>query len=98
MVTSSRPSPATGSKISNSVDAGLTSCAPTALRAIGPSEPDNSTQYCCGAKSFIFGTVVTSFGALLLATPISIAIALFLTELAPRWIRSVVGPLVELLA
>jgi phosphate transport system permease protein len=51
-----------------------------------------------GARSFIFGTAVTSFGALLLATPISIAIALFLTELAPRWIRSVVGPLVELLA
>ena len=51
-----------------------------------------------GAKSFIYGTAVTSFGALLLATPISIAIALFLTELAPRWIRSVVGPLVELLA
>ena len=44
-----------------------------------------------GAKSFIFGTVVTSFGALLLATPISIAIALFLSELAPRWIRAVVG-------
>jgi phosphate transport system permease protein len=51
-----------------------------------------------GARSFIFGTAVTSFGALLLATPISIAIALFLTELAPRWIRSVIGPLVELLA
>jgi phosphate transport system permease protein len=51
-----------------------------------------------GARSFIFGTAVTSFGALLLATPISIAIALFLTELAPGWIRSVVGPLVELLA
>jgi phosphate transport system permease protein len=51
-----------------------------------------------GARSFIYGTAVTSFGALLIATPISIAIALFLTELAPRWIRSVVGPLVELLA
>ena len=51
-----------------------------------------------GARSFIYGTAVTSFGALLLATPISIAIALFLTELAPRWIRTVVGPLVELLA
>ena len=52
-----------------------------------------------GAKSFIFGTVVTSFGALLLATPISLAIALFLSELAPRldplaWS----APLVELLA
>jgi phosphate transport system permease protein len=51
-----------------------------------------------GAKSFIFGTAVTSLGALLLATPISLAIALFLSELAPRWIRSVVAPLVELLA
>jgi phosphate transport system permease protein len=43
-----------------------------------------------GARSFIFGTMVTSFGALLLATPISLAIALFLTELAPRWIRQIV--------
>src|SRR6476659_4711786 len=51
-----------------------------------------------GAKSFIFGTVVTSLGALLLATPISLAIALFLSELAPRWIRAAVAPLVELLA
>jgi phosphate transport system permease protein len=51
-----------------------------------------------GARSFIFGTAVTSFGALILATPISIAIALFLTELAPRWLRTVVAPLVELLA
>jgi phosphate transport system permease protein len=44
-----------------------------------------------GAATFIFGTAVTSFAALLLATPISIAIALFLTELAPRGVRSVVG-------
>jgi len=51
-----------------------------------------------GAKSFIYGTAVTSFGALLLATPISLAIALFLSELAPRWIRRIVAPLVELLA
>jgi len=51
-----------------------------------------------GAKSFIYGTVVTSLGALLIATPISLAIALFLTELAPRWIKSVVAPLIELLA
>ena len=51
-----------------------------------------------GAATFIFGTAVTSFGALLLATPISIAIALFLTELAPRGVRAVVGPLVEMLA
>jgi phosphate transport system permease protein len=51
-----------------------------------------------GAASFIFGTAVTSFGALLLATPISIAIALFLTELAPRGVRAAVGVLVDMLA
>jgi phosphate transport system permease protein len=51
-----------------------------------------------GAATFIFGTAVTSFAALLLATPISIAIALFLTELAPRGVRSVVGVLVDMLA
>jgi phosphate transport system permease protein len=51
-----------------------------------------------GAADYIFGTVVSSFGALLLATPISIAIALFLTELAPRSSRTPIGTMVELLA
>ena len=36
-----------------------------------------------GAADFIFGTAVSSFGALLLATPLSIAIALFLTSWPP---------------
>jgi len=51
-----------------------------------------------GAGVFIFGTALTSFFALLVAGPIAIAIALFLTELAPAWIRSPVGALVEMLA
>jgi phosphate transport system permease protein len=51
-----------------------------------------------GALDFIYGTAVTAFVALLIATPLSIAIALFLTELAPRWIRGPVGTLIELLA
>lgn len=51
-----------------------------------------------GAGSLLFGTAVTSAFALLLGAPIAIAIGLFLTLLAPRGIRSVVGPLVELLA
>jgi phosphate transport system permease protein len=51
-----------------------------------------------GAATFLFGTALTSFGALLLAAPISIAIALFLTELAPRWLRGPIGALVEMLA
>jgi phosphate transport system permease protein len=51
-----------------------------------------------GAANFLFGTAVTSFGALLLATPLALGIALFLTELAPRWIRGPVTALVETLA
>jgi phosphate transport system permease protein len=51
-----------------------------------------------GAAQFIYGTVVSAFGALLLATPLSIAIALFLTELAPRASRTPISTLVELLA
>lgn len=51
-----------------------------------------------GAISFIFGTAVTSFIALLIATPLAIGIALYLTELAPRFLREVIGALVEMLA
>jgi len=51
-----------------------------------------------GALQFIFGTAVTSFIALLIAAPLSIAIALFLTELAPRFMRNTIGALVEMLA
>ena len=51
-----------------------------------------------GAGDFIVGTVVSSFLALVLAAPISIAIALFLTELAPRYLRGPIALLVEMLA
>jgi phosphate transport system permease protein len=52
-----------------------------------------------GAGSFLFGTAVTSISALILATPIALGIALFLSELAPRgWIRGPVTALVETLA
>ena len=51
-----------------------------------------------GALTFIYGTVVTAFIALLLATPLSIAIALFLTEIAPRRVAAPIATMVELLA
>jgi len=51
-----------------------------------------------GALTFIYGTVVTALIALLLATPLSIAIALFLTEIAPRRLASPIATMVELLA
>ena len=51
-----------------------------------------------GAANLIFGTIVTSIGALILATPLALGVALFLTELAPGWIRGPVTALVETLA
>jgi len=51
-----------------------------------------------GALDFIYGTALTSFLAVLVAAPLAIGIALFLSELAPRAVRGVVGTLVELLA
>src|SRR6266536_1519781 len=51
-----------------------------------------------GALDFLFGTAVTSFAAVLIAGPLAIAIALFLTELAPPAVRGVIGSLVEMLA
>ena len=51
-----------------------------------------------GALDFIYGTALTSAVALLFAAPISIAIGLYLSELAPAGVRGVVGSLIEMLA
>ena len=51
-----------------------------------------------GAGAFLYGTVITSISALVIATPIAIGIALFLSELAPPGIRAPVTALVETLA
>jgi phosphate transport system permease protein len=51
-----------------------------------------------GARDLIIGTVVTSFGAVLIAAPLSVAIGLFLSELAPPAVRTPVGTLIDMLA
>ena len=51
-----------------------------------------------GALPFIYGTVVSSLIALLIAVPLSIATAAYLTELAPLWIRQPLVSLIEMLA
>lgn len=51
-----------------------------------------------GALPFIYGTLLTSLMALLMATPVSIGVAVFLTELAPRRVSRAIGFLVEMLA
>ncbi len=51
-----------------------------------------------GALAPIYGTLVTSFIAMLIAVPFGLLIALFLTELCPMWLRRPIGIAVELLA
>src|SRR5215475_6481514 len=51
-----------------------------------------------GALPFIYGTAVSSLIALIIAVPLSIATALYLTELAPLWIRQPLVSLIEMLA
>jgi phosphate transport system permease protein len=51
-----------------------------------------------GALAAIYGTLITSLIALLIAIPVSLGIAVFLTELAPVWLKRPVGIAIELLA
>lgn len=51
-----------------------------------------------GGLSMIYGTLVTSVLALLIAVPVSFGIALFLTELSPAWLKRPLGTAIELLA
>ncbi|HKI94179.1 MAG TPA: phosphate ABC transporter permease subunit PstC [Gemmatimonadales bacterium] len=51
-----------------------------------------------GAAPMIFGTLLSSFIALVIAVPLAVGVAIFLTEFAPKWTRGPVATLVELLA
>ena len=58
----------------------------------------DATNGVFGAGTFLVGTAITSAIALLIGGPFAIAIALYLSELAPRGVRGVIGTLVEMLA
>src|SRR4029434_2867309 len=51
-----------------------------------------------GGLVMIYGTLMTSLIALVIAVPVSFGIALFLTELSPRWLKRPLGTAIELLA
>jgi phosphate transport system permease protein len=55
-------------------------------------------QQVFGAAVSVYGTLITSVVALILAVPLAFGIAYYLTELAPTWLRRPVGAAVELLA
>src|SRR5689334_13121004 len=67
------------------------------LRFIWTSDWD-PVQEQFGALVPIFGTLVTSFIAMLIGVPVSFGIALFLTELSPVWLKRPLGTAIELLA
>jgi phosphate transport system permease protein len=73
-----------------------------ALRQFGfgflTSERWNPVTENFGALAPIYGTLVTSLIAMLIAVPVGLMIAFFLTELCPQWLRRPVGIAIELLA
>ena len=73
-----------------------------AFRAFGVSflveERWNPVTDRFGALAPIYGTLITSFIAVLLAVPVGLLIAVFLTELCPMWLRRPIGIAIELLA
>src|SRR5512137_2144513 len=73
-----------------------------ALRTFGVSflyeEVWNPVTEKFGAIAPMYGTIVTSLIAMLIAVPVGLFIALFLTELCPMWLRRPIGIAIELLA
>jgi phosphate transport system permease protein len=73
-----------------------------AIRAFGfgflASERWNPVTENFGALAPIYGTLVTSLIAMLIAVPLGLLIAMFLTELCPPWLRRPIGIAIELLA
>ncbi|HXM85745.1 MAG TPA: phosphate ABC transporter permease subunit PstC [Stellaceae bacterium] len=84
------------------VIASLASGSIPAFRAFGLgflfSESWNPVKDTFGALPAIYGTLVTSFIAMILAVPLAFGVAIFLTELCPPVLRRPIGTLIELLA
>src|SRR5918911_497750 len=70
----------------------------TGLRQFVANSTWDATRDVFGAAPYIYGTLVTSAVALVLAVPVSIGLALFLTEMAPSALRSIVSFPIALLA
>ena len=51
-----------------------------------------------GLRSLIFGTLMVTFGAIVIAVPMGVVTAVYLGEIAPNWQREILKPLIEVLA
>jgi len=63
-----------------------------------PADADKLVGDLYGALPFVYGTLVTSAIALILAVPLGVGAAIFLAEIAPRWISAPLSFLIEMLA
>jgi phosphate transport system permease protein len=63
---------------------------------ISPTWDPTNTTPVFGLLPFIGGTVVVTVVALLISTPLSVGLALFLSEVAPQWARAIVQPALEI--
>ncbi|HXS69777.1 MAG TPA: phosphate ABC transporter permease subunit PstC [Candidatus Polarisedimenticolia bacterium] len=61
-------------------------------------DPNAGVDGAYGALPFIYGTIVTSIIALVIAVPLSIGTAIYLTDLAPMWLRQPLTSIIEMLA
>jgi phosphate transport system permease protein len=62
------------------------------------NDPTTPTPSTFGSLAFVYGTVVTSLIAMLIAVPLGVASAAYLSEIAPFWLKKVGAFLIELLA
>jgi phosphate transport system permease protein len=60
----------------------------------GGNSADGTPSY--GALGLIIGSVVITICSVIIATPLSIGLALFFTDLAPKWVVSALNPLIEI--
>jgi phosphate transport system permease protein len=63
-----------------------------------PSEATAAGAHPYGILQFMYGTAVTSLIGMMIALPIAVAVALFITEVAPAWLRRPLSSMVDLLA
>ena len=60
--------------------------------------PNSFTNPSYGALPLVWGTIVTAIGAMLISVPLSICVAIYVSEIAPEKIKGIIKPSIELLA
>lgn len=62
----------------------------------GVNDPTGNGNPSFGAFGLILGSVVITFGSMILVTPLALGTAVFFTEMAPKWLVSILKPLIEI--